>query len=118
MRAKILITDDNELLRDAIKDVLSEFDVIEAESGERAVELFSKHNPDMVLMDIHMGDMDGIEATKRIVEMAPDATVVGISVFSSTQGGDMLKAGAKEVLSKPIKFAQLIAAVEKYLKKT
>ncbi len=116
MGAKVLITDDEEILRELIKEMLSDFDVIEAENGEQAVELFSKHKPDVVLMDIMMPVMDGVEATKRILEMDPDANVVAVTAFS-TKGEDMLKAGAKEVLLKPISLDVLIDTVEKYLPK-
>ncbi|MHC1597055.1 MAG: response regulator [Methermicoccaceae archaeon] len=116
MGAKVLITDDEEFLRELIKEMLSDFDVIEAENGEQAVELFSKHKPDVVLMDIMMPVMDGVEATKRILEMEPNANVVAVTAFS-TKGEDMLKAGAKEVLLKPISLDVLIDTVEKYLPK-
>ncbi|MHC1588721.1 MAG: response regulator [Methermicoccaceae archaeon] len=116
MGAKVLITDDEEILRELIKEMLSDFDVIEAENGEQAVEMFSKHKPDVVLMDIMMPVMDGVEATKRILEMDPDANVVAVTAFS-TKGEDMLKAGAKEVLLKPISLDVLIDTVEKYLPK-
>lgn len=112
---RVLIADDDELLRDVLKTMLSDFDVIEADSGKRAVVLYQMHRPDVVLMDIVMPEMDGIEATKEIIRIDPDAVVIAITAYAPTKGGDMLKAGAREVISKPIRRAELIEKIRKYI---
>lgn len=115
MCAKILVADDEEILREVLKDMLCDFEVIEAENGRRAVELFKEHAPDIVLMDIAMPDMDGIEATRQILSIDPNATVLALTGFSRTKGDDALEAGVKEVISKPIKMRELIAKIQEYL---
>ena len=114
MSAKVLIADDDDLLRELLREVLSVFDVIEAEDGKEAVEMFKMHRPDVVLMDINMPVMDGIEATRRILKMEPDAIVLAFTAFSA-KGKDMLGVGAKEVLTKPMRGAQLVEIINKHV---
>ncbi|MEE9409932.1 MAG: response regulator, partial [Candidatus Heimdallarchaeota archaeon] len=66
--SKILIVDDNDDLRTIMKIMLREFEVVEAKNGKEAIELFNESKPDLVLMDILMPVMDGIEATEIIME--------------------------------------------------
>jgi|Deesub1362B_J571_1020462.scaffolds.fasta_scaffold00131_51 two-component system chemotaxis response regulator CheY len=113
--ARILIADDDELLREILKTMLSDFEVIEADSGRRAVILYQMHRPDVVLMDIVMPEMDGIEATKEIIKLDPDAVVIAISAYAPTKGRNMLEAGAKEVISKPIRRNELVEKIKKYI---
>ncbi len=113
--ARILIADDDELLREVLKTMLSDFEVIEADSGKRAVVLYKMHRPDVVLMDIVMPEMDGIEATREITRIDPDAVVIAITAYAPTKGKDMLDAGAREVLSKPIRRVELVEKIKRYL---
>lgn len=81
----MLVVDDQRPFRDAARavvDRIAEFEVVgEAESGEAAVELAAELGPDLVLMDINMGAMSGIEATRAIVGAHPDAMVVLLSTY-------------------------------------
>ncbi len=113
---RILLVDDDELLRGLLGLMLSDYTVIEADNGKVAVELYRMHKPDIVLMDIMMPVMDGIKATKLILEMDPDAIVLAITAFTPLKGDDMIKAGAKEIITKPIIKKKLIEVVEKYLR--
>ncbi len=113
--ARILIADDDELLREVLKTMLSDFEVIEADTGRKAVVLYRMHEPDAVLMDIIMPEMDGIEATKRIIKMDPDAVIIAITAYAPTKGKDMLEAGAREVISKPIRRNELVEKIRKYI---
>jgi DNA-binding NarL/FixJ family response regulator len=83
----VLIVDDQAPFRRAAKMVLAAtpgFDVIgEAESGEEAVELFDSLAPGLVLMDINLPGINGIEATRRITEAHPDATVLLLSTYQA-----------------------------------
>jgi two-component system, NarL family, invasion response regulator UvrY len=83
----VLIVDDQAPFRRAAKMVLAAtpgFEVIgEAESGEEAVELFETLRPGLVLMDINLPGINGIEATRRITEAHPDATVLLLSTYQA-----------------------------------
>jgi len=84
----VLIVDDQAPFRGAARAVVGatkEFSVIgEAESGEEAVELVESLHPDLVLMDINMGGIDGIEATRQICAANPDTMVVLVSTYAAS----------------------------------
>lgn len=125
MNAIVLVADDDEFVREVLRTMLagSEIErpgdgkpvriteVIEASDGRKAVEMFLKRHPDLVLMDIVMPGMDGIEATREIISRDPQAVVLAITAFSSTKGQEMLGAGAKEVISKPVKRLDLLNVI-------
>jgi len=90
-------------------------EVIEAADGRRAMEMFLDRHPDLVLMDIVMPGMDGIEATKEIISRDPKAVVLAITAFSSTKGAEMLEEGAKEVISKPVKRISLLSTIAEHV---
>lgn len=85
---KVLIVDDQAPFRGAARAVVGatkEFSVIgEAESGEEAVDLVGALAPDLVLMDINMGGIDGIEATRRITATHPETMVVLVSTYAAS----------------------------------
>ena len=104
-RARVLVADDHDLVRDGVVNVLSldrHLEVVgEAKNGREAVELARKLRPDVIVMDIRMPEMDGIEATRLIRSELPGVIVVGITAFSD-QGfrSAMLDAGAADLLDK------------------
>ncbi len=116
MAERVLLVDDDDFIRDMLKEMLSSHEVFEAENGAEAVEMYIELHPDIVLMDILMPVMDGIEATRRIMSIDPKAIVIGISAFSAVKGEDMRMAGAREVLPKPLRVNDLLAVIEKYHK--
>ncbi len=113
---RILLVDDDELLRGILASMLSDYTVIEADNGKTAVKLFKIHKPDIVLMDIVMPVMNGVEATKEILKEDPNTIVLAITAFAPLKGKEMLEAGAKELISKPITRKGLNEVVERYLK--
>ena len=84
MAKNILICDDAAFMRMMIKDILTKngYNVVgEAENGLKAVERFNETKPDLVLMDITMPEMDGIQALKKIKEMDPSANIIMCSAM-------------------------------------
>ena len=119
MNPTILIVDDEESLRLTLRLRLSAqgFDVVLAEDGEAALEQLKKTKVDLVLLDINMPKMDGIEALGRIVEEYPEVEVVMLTGFADfTTAIDCLKKGAKDYLVKPIEVTELITRVRSILR--
>ncbi len=110
----ILVVDDNEKLRSIFRLILKEYETIEAKNGLEAVELYKKYSPDIVLMDILMPEMDGIEATKEIIKINSNAKIAAITAYSS-KSKEILEAGAQEVLKKPIRKNILIEKIKEYV---
>jgi DNA-binding NarL/FixJ family response regulator len=102
---KVFLVDDHKLIRDGIKahfDDDDRFDVVgEAANGQIALELLKKLDVDIVLMDINMGEMDGIECTSIICEQFPNIKVLALTMLDENQHiKEMLKAGAVGYLLK------------------
>ncbi len=115
MSPLILVVDDDDFIREVFREMLSNYDLVEADNGGQAVQVFRDKHPRLVLMDILMPDMDGIEATRKILQIDDRAIVLGVSAFAAVKGEQMLKAGAKEILSKPVRMQELQKKIEKYL---
>jgi CheY-like chemotaxis protein len=100
---KLLLVDDNDRIRKMMRSIYSpHFDeVIECDDGKAAVLAFDGNNPDWVVMDIRMKEMDGIEATEKIITAHPDARIIIVSQFNDETTIDAVKnAGAVEFVSK------------------
>jgi NarL family two-component system response regulator LiaR len=100
---KLLLVDDNYRIRKMMRNIYSPHfeEVIECSDGSEAVTAFNNSNPDWVVMDIKMKEMDGIEATKRIISSYPYAKVIIVSQFNDISTIDAVyKAGAIEFVSK------------------
>ncbi len=113
---RILIADDHEIFRDGFKLMLSKQTDIElvgeAENGKELVELVSQRQPDVVITDIKMPVMDGIEAAAKIAELFPEIGIIGLSMFDEDDLIiDMLEAGAKGYLLKNTNKEQIIEAI-------
>jgi len=109
---KILIVDDDIAIREILKIMLDGFEVIEADNGEDAVRIYKEIRPDIVFLDIVLPKMDGIEVTREILKIDPNAKIVGITAFES-KGEEMLKAGAVALLEKPITKSKLFELIER-----
>ncbi len=109
---KVLVVDDSAAMRMLIKASLqgSEFDVVaEAKDGQEAVQSFKANAPDLMLLDIVMPGMSGVEALKQIMAFNKNAVVVMASSMGTEDAvQDALKAGAKNFLQKPIEQEALL----------
>jgi signal transduction histidine kinase/CheY-like chemotaxis protein len=115
-RIKVLIVDDHRFLREGVKALLAEesdLEVIgEAEDGREALEAVRRVEPDVVLLDVAMPVMDGIETARRLRQEHPRLRIIGLSTFSQDDMGErMREAGADSYLSKSDPSADLVAAV-------
>ena len=117
---KILIVEDRNSISDVIKDILvsKDFKVVgQAGTGREAIDLYEEHEPDLVLMDLLLPDMSGIEATREIVGKHPDARVIAVTALSR-EGvmEDCIKAGCRSFLVKPFRVKDLIDIVDEVLR--
>lgn len=116
MTIKVLIADDHQLFREGLVNLLSsapEIEVIaQAKDGKDAVEKTLKLNPEIVLIDIGMPQMNGIEATKMLKEKLPDLKIIAVSMHSDKQYvKGILEAGADGYLLKNCTYQQLTDAI-------
>jgi DNA-binding NarL/FixJ family response regulator len=113
-----LIVDDHEVVREGLRLSLSRAPHVrvvgEASDGEAAVELAERRRPDVVIMDVRMPGMDGLEATKALLERVPDASVLIFTAYSErsllSRG---LESGAKGYVLKEAPHETLVRAIEK-----
>jgi two-component system, NarL family, response regulator NreC len=121
MGARIILVDDHTIMREGLRSLLerkSSYQVIaEARTGARALELTRELKPDLVIMDISMPDMTGIEATEIIKEELPGIKILALSVHSDRRFIlRMFQAGASAYLRKDCASEELIIAIETVLK--
>jgi DNA-binding NarL/FixJ family response regulator len=113
---KILLADDHKITRDGLKALLENQKnmtvVGEAENGRLAVRLAAELKPDVVVMDINMPELNGIEATRQIVAEHSGAKIIALSMYSDKRYVvGMLKAGVSGYLLKNCAFDELVAAI-------
>ncbi|MBQ6440990.1 MAG: response regulator [Lachnospiraceae bacterium] len=117
MAKNILICDDAAFMRMMIKDILTKngYNIAgEAENGAKAVEKYNETKPDLVLMDITMPEMDGIQALKKIKEGDPNATVIMCSAMGQqAMVIEAIQSGAKDFIVKPFQAERVLEAVKK-----
>ena len=117
MAKNILICDDAAFMRMMIKDILTKnvYNVVgEAENGAKAVEKYQELKPDLVLMDITMPEMDGIQALKAIKAADPSATVIMCSAMGQqAMVIESIQSGAKDFIVKPFQQDRVLEAVRK-----
>ncbi|MEM1578699.1 MAG: response regulator [Archaeoglobaceae archaeon] len=108
----VMIVDDETAMREILKLMLKNYRVIEASNGREAVELYKKERPDIVLMDIMMPVMGGIDAIKEIKKINPSAKIVAITAYASSKGEKAIEAGVDFILKKPFTRKEVIKAIE------
>jgi len=116
MTCRILLADDHKIVRDGLRALIGKemgMEVIaEADTGRRALSLSRKLTPDIVIMDVSMPELNGMDATRQILEELPSVKVIALSMHSQKQFVEgMLKAGVSGYLLKDSAFEELINAV-------
>jgi len=121
MSKVILIVDDEKDVRSIIKDMLQEggFDVLEAESGAKALELVRTQHVDLIIIDLVMPEMNGIELSLKVKNLKPDLKTIGISATAFTLKDEMTlnpKEFFNEYIPKPFSIANLLKKVTQLIK--
>jgi two-component system, chemotaxis family, chemotaxis protein CheY len=118
---KILVVDDAQFMRLTLSNILTRggFEVVgEASDGEQAIETYNKVKPDLVTMDITMPKLNGIEATKAILENDPNATIVMCSAVGQQKiVVEAIQMGAKDFIVKPFDEGRVIDTINRLLGK-
>jgi len=114
---RVLICDDQDVVREGLRTILSTVPGIQvvalAEDGAGAVEQFERHKPDLVLMDLNMPGLNGIQATRQLRDRHPDARVLALTTYDADEWVfDAIRAGAAGYLLKDTPRAGLIKAIE------
>jgi two-component system chemotaxis response regulator CheY len=121
MGVKILIADDLSFMRMIQREILSERGYIvvgEASDGIQAVERYRALRPDLVVLDITMPNMNGLEAMRKIFEIDPKARVIMCSALGQQNLiVEAIKAGVRDFIVKPFKPERILSAIEKALKR-
>jgi len=116
---KIMIVDDSLITIKKLEKNLQDLGhsvLHSCKTGREAIESFEKYQPDLVTMDITMPDMDGIEATKQIVSINPDALIIMVTSHGQEKMVmDAIEAGAKGYVLKPIRLDKLESTVNKII---
>lgn len=117
MKTRIAIIDDHQLFREGMKRILEfeeEFEVVaEGADGSEALSIVEEHRPDIVIMDINMPNINGVEATKQLIETYPDTKVVVLSIHDDENYVmRVLQTGATGYLLKEMDADTLIEAVK------
>lgn len=119
MAKNVLIVDDAAFMRMMIKDILSKngYNVVgEAENGKAAVDKYNETKPDLVLMDITMPEMDGIQALKAIKGNDPNACIIMCSAMGQqAMVIEAIQSGAKDFIVKPFQAERVLEAVQKVI---
>ena len=111
---KILIVDDEPIVRRAVKRVLFTYRVMEAENGKDALRIIEETPPDIVIADVNMPEMGGVELLNNLRKTHPDLPILGLSGYVDTAGASHL--GFDGFLEKPLQLDVMNALIEKYIR--
>ncbi len=120
MKTRVIIADDHAIIREGLKSLLERRGIIVsaiAKNGREAIELAALHQPDLVIMDISMPDLNGMEATAVIRREVPHIKIIGLSMHSGKNIIDkMFSSGASGYILKDSAFEELHEAIQEVLK--
>ena len=116
---RVLVVEDNEKNMKLFRDVLmaTGYRTLEATTGWRAIKLAAEHAPDLVLMDIELPDIDGVEVLSRLRADERTASIPVLAVTAQAMHGDrerFLSAGFDGYMSKPVNVVELVGAVRQH----
>jgi len=117
MKKKILVIDDEQGIRESLKIILeNDYEIYELQNPENALENIKKINPDLVILDIKMPKMDGIDVLKRIKLKNPSLQVMILSGYKSVDTAqEAIRLGAVDYLTKPFDNKEVYESVKKVL---
>ncbi len=118
LNKKILIVDDNQELVRALQLLLKNYDLILAENGKQAVEIAFTLEPDLILMDILMPEMDGLQATRMIRQNPKTRSMPILAITAGVSNGikeECTKSGCDDFIAKPFTIEQLASRIENLL---
>lgn len=118
-KSVILVVDDEESLRDSMRMLLTpDYNVVFAVNGKEAIKKAKQIRPDLVLCDIRLPEIDGLEVLRRLKEMDPELDVVMVTAMNTVQYAvEAIKLGAYDYITKPFDIAVISTLVEKILEK-
>ena len=116
MKKRILVVDDHKIVREGLRSLIEDdgsYEVVgEASNGREALKLARQLNPDLVIMDVAMNEMNGIDATRQLAKTMPEVRVLVLSMHSDSRYvKQMLEAGAMGYLVKENAFEEIAAAL-------
>jgi two-component system, cell cycle response regulator DivK len=119
-RQKVLIVEDNELNMKLFNDLLAAhgYDTVQTNDGITALELARSHRPDLILMDIQLPEISGLEVTRRIKEdeELQRIPVIAVTAFAMKGDRERIRAGGcEDYIAKPISIAAFLETVERFL---
>ena len=117
---RILIVEDNELNMKLLNDVLEAYgyEIVKTDSGAAVLDLARQHRPDLVLMDIQLPDVSGLDAVRQLKEDPQTQAIPVIAVTAFAMAGDerrALDSGCDAYIAKPIMLREFLATVEKFI---
>lgn len=117
MAIRVIVADDHDLVRVGIARMLADVDgidvVAEAASGEQALELAREHQPHVILMDVRMPGIGGIEATRKLSYQQPDVKVVAVTAIDDNPfPARLLQAGALGYITKGAELSEMVTAIK------
>ena len=118
MKRKLLLVDDSGLARRSMRSILeaSDFEVVEAEDGRIALEKYFVERPDIVMLDLVMKGMYGLDVLAKLREMDPSACVIVVSADVQSSSRDMVQAaGASAFVNQPVEREHLLAVIRSVL---
>jgi DNA-binding response OmpR family regulator len=118
MKARILVADDEEGIRTSLEEILKleGYDVMVVSSGEAALDLLQSENYDLLLLDLKMSGMDGIELARSAIRLAPDTKVVLLTGHGSLESAiDAMRLGAHDYILKPAPQSEILSSVARAL---